>query len=157
SVSDGVYKFRIIGSTDMRAIDDLTGNVLNPGALALDRTIDDIPVVRNGSLDPAADFEHNTFAFPNPASGPIINFSTYLPFQGRLRMKVHNIAGELVLERDFGEHAASFTGSPVTFAWPKTNASGRGVARGLYYVMFRAEETLGGKQILQTVKKVLIP
>jgi hypothetical protein len=37
------------------------------------------------------------------------------------------------------------------------NQSGRAIARGLYYAVIRVEETEGGTNVLQTVKKVLIP
>ncbi|MEK7384531.1 MAG: hypothetical protein AAB262_14770, partial [Elusimicrobiota bacterium] len=69
---DGNYKFKIVGSTDPAAIDDITGNVTNPSALSLDRLVDEIPVATNGSADPTADFEQNTFAYPNPAAGPTV-------------------------------------------------------------------------------------
>lgn len=156
-VPDGTYKFKIVGSTDMRAIDDITGNVVNPAALSLDRPIDEIPVVRNASLDPIGDFERNTFAYPNPASGPTTTFQVFVPFQGKVKMKVVNVAGEVVLDKDFGEKPASFQTDPLTFVWNKTNQAGRSVARGLYYVIVRVEESLGGRNILQTVKKVVIP
>jgi hypothetical protein len=45
----------------------------------------------------------------------------------------------------------------VRFVWNKVNQSGRTVARGLYYVVLRVEETEGGGTVLQTVKKVLVP
>ncbi|MBI4377200.1 MAG: hypothetical protein HY549_12220 [Elusimicrobia bacterium] len=156
-VQDGSYKFKIVGSTDINAIDSLTGNVLNPSALSLDRPLDEIPVVRNASLDPAGDFERNTFAYPNPVTGPTATFSIFTPFQARVILRIYNIAGDLVIQKDFGEQAPSFSASPVTFVWNKTNQSGRGVARGIYYAVVRVEETFGGKNILQTVKKVLIP
>ncbi|MBI5631035.1 MAG: hypothetical protein HY921_09140 [Elusimicrobia bacterium] len=156
-VPDGNYKFKIVGSTDIRAIDDITGNVVNPGALSLDRPLDEIPVVRNGSLDPLGDFERNTFVYPNPASGATATFSIYLPFQGKTTLKIYTIAGDLVFERDFGERAPSFTSDPLSFAWNKTNPSGRAVARGIYYAVVRVEETVGGKNTVQTVKRLLIP
>jgi flagellar hook assembly protein FlgD len=155
-VSDGPYKFKIVGSTDIRAIDDITGNVLNPSALSLDRIIDEIPVVRNASIDPAGDFQKNTFVYPNPMRGPTATFQIYVPFQAKVKMRVYTIAGEMILDKDFGEQAPSFSAVPVTFVWDKTNQSGRKVARGLYYVVVRVDETLGGKNVLQTVKKILI-
>jgi flagellar hook assembly protein FlgD len=157
-VPDGNYKFKIVGSTDIRAIDDLTGNVLNAGALSLDRPIDDIPVVRGASADPANDFERNTFVYPNPINTPQATFQVFLPFQSKLSMKLYNIAGDLVFSQDFGEQAPSFTSNgSFQFVWNRVNQSGRSVARGIYFAVFRAEETIGGKTVLQTVKKLLIP
>jgi flagellar hook assembly protein FlgD len=157
-VPDGSYKFKIVGSTDVRAIDDITGNVLNPSALSLDRPVDEIPVVRGASADPQADFESNTFVYPNPVNTPTATFQVYVPFQGIVKLRLYNIAGDLVLEKDFGQQAPSFSsGGPLTYVWSRVNQSGRQVARGLYFAVVRCEATLGGKSVLQTTKKVLIP
>jgi len=157
-VPDGSYKFKIVGSTDIKAIDDITGNVINPSALAEDRVLDEIPVVRGASQDPVADFENNSFVYPNPITTPQGNFQIYVPFQGKVTMRLYNIAGQLVFDKDFGEQAPSFSSSgAIQFTWNRVNASGRQVARGVYYAVIRAEETLGGKQVLQTTKKFLIP
>ncbi|MEK7389858.1 MAG: hypothetical protein AAB036_09170 [Elusimicrobiota bacterium] len=155
-IKDGSYKFKIVGSTDMSAIDDITGNVLNPSALSLDRLIDEIPVVRNASLTPSEDFANNTFNFPNPVTGASTTFSIYSPFRAKVRMKLHTMSGDTVLEKDFGEVPPSFQSGPVNFVWSKINQSGNKVARGLYFAVIRVEETEGGKNVLQTVKKVLI-
>jgi hypothetical protein len=73
-------------------------------------------------------------------------------------LRLYTIAGELVLDRDLGERAPSFTASgSLSYTWNRSNQAGRAVARGLYYAVVRAEETLGGKNVIQTVKKVLIP
>ena len=157
-VPDGNYKFKIVGSTDTRAIDDLTGNVLNPSALSLDRPLDEIPVVRNGSADPAGDFERNTFLFPNPVTAAQATFQIYVPFQGKVSLRLYNIAGDLVFDKNFGEQSPSFASNgSLMFVWPRANQSGRRVARGIYYAVIRAEELTGNRTVLQTVKKVLIP
>jgi len=157
-VPDGNYKFKIVGSTDPTAIDSITGNVLNPVALAEDRLIDDVPVATNGfSVDPVADFENNTFAYPNPVSGPSATFSIYTPFRAKVLLKLYTVSGQLILSQDFGESPASFQNGPVTYVWNKVNQSGRAIARGLYYAVIRVEETEGGANVLQTVKKVLVP
>lgn len=155
-LKDGSYKFKIVGSTDMAAIDDATGNVLNPGALSLDRLIDEIPLVRNASLSPNEDFINNTFNYPNPVSGDSTTFQIYAPFRGVVKMKLHTMSGELVLDKNFGEVPPAFQAGPVTYVWTKINQSGNKVARGLYFAIIRVEETEGGSNILQTVKKVLI-
>ena len=56
-------------------------------------------------------------------------------------------------EKNFGEQALD---SYIEYDWNKTNLSGRAVARGMYWAVFRVEETLGGRNILQVVKKILI-
>ncbi len=155
-LKDGSYKFKIVGSTDMAAIDDATGNVLNPGALSLDRLIDEIPLVRNASLSPNEDFINNTFNYPNPVTGESTTFQIYSPFRGVVKLKLHTMSGELVLDKNFGEVPPAFQAGPVTYVWSKINQSGNKVARGLYFAIIRVEETEGGSNILQTVKKVLI-
>ncbi|HAZ08463.1 MAG TPA: hypothetical protein DCZ01_08085 [Elusimicrobia bacterium] len=156
-VPDGNYKFKIVGSTDLAAIDDITGDVNNPGALSLDRLVDEIPVAVNASADPKADFEQNTFAYPNPITGPSATFQIHAPFRAKVQLKLHNIAGELVLDKNFGEVAAAYQAGPLTYVWNKINQGGHEVARGLYYAVIRVEEAEGGRSVLQTVKKVLVP
>jgi hypothetical protein len=157
-VPDGTYKFKIVGSTDGAAIDSITGNVLIPTELADDRLTDDLPSSTNGSSsNPTQDFELNSFIYPNPVTGPSGTFSIYLPFQGRVLLKIYTVAGQMVLSQDLGEQAASYQNGPVPFIWNKVNQSGRPIARGLYYAVIRIEETLGGGSVMQTVKKVLVP
>jgi flagellar hook assembly protein FlgD len=155
---EGNYKFKIIGSTDITAIDTITGNVINASALSLDRPIDEIPVIRAGSADPQNDFENNTFAYPNPGNGPTITFSIWTPFQAKVRMNIYTIAGEMILDKDFGEWPAeSYVNGQAGFVWNKTNQSGRKVGRGMYLCVIRVEESIGGRNILQSVKRILIP
>lgn len=154
---EGSYKFKIIASTDVSAIDSLTGNPKNGAALSLDRPVDDIPVIRGFSADPLSDFENNTFAYPNPSNGPTMNFAIWSPFQSKANMRIYTMNGELVYERDFGEiPAETYFGGQNGFVWTKVNQAGRKVARGVYLVVIRLQETLGGKNVLQTVKKVII-
>ncbi len=154
---DGSYKFKIVGSTDLAAIDDISGDVINPSALSLDRLIDEISVVRNASISPAEDFANNTFNYPNPVTGPSTTFEIYSPFRAHVKMKLHSMSGDLILDKDFGEVAPSYQSGPISFVWSKVNQSGNKVARGLYFAVIRIEESEGGKNVLQTVKKVLIP
>jgi flagellar hook assembly protein FlgD len=168
-VPDGIYKFKIVGSTDPKAIDDVTGDILIPSELAEDRLIDDIPVAVNASLNPTADFEGNTFSYPNPLGEGDSQacFHVYNPFdQAHILLKLYNMAGDLVVTHDFGNVTGSFNSpsiegaspcsDPGEWLWHKTNDSGRTVARGLYYAVIRVEETEGGANVLQTVKKVLV-
>ncbi len=156
-VKDGSYKFKIVGSTDMAAIDDNTGNVLNPAALSLDRLIDELPVVRNASLNPQDDFITNTFNYPNPVTGESTTFQIYSPFRAKVKLRLHTMSGDVVLDRNFGEVPPAYQAGPISYVWRKLNDSGNKVARGMYFAVIRVEETEGGKNILQTVKKVLIP
>jgi flagellar hook assembly protein FlgD len=157
-VPDGTYKFKIIGSTDGAAIDSVTGDVLIPSELADDRLTDDLPSSTNGaSSDPVADFEANSFVYPNPITGPSGTFSIYSPFHARVLLKLYTVAGQLILTHDFGDQAPSFQNGPITWVWSKANQSGRTIARGIYYAVIRIEETEGGGNVLQTVKKVLVP
>ncbi len=158
---DGPYKFKIVASTDVAAIDSITGDVLNPGALSLDRPIGEISLVRGLSADPKADFENNSFAYPNPVTGPSATFSIFSPFEGNVKLRVYTMSGEMILDKDLGRVAAGECAVDPTcvsgYVWNKTNQAGRKVARGLYMAVIRVEETLGGKNVLQTVKKILIP
>jgi flagellar hook assembly protein FlgD len=157
-VPNGTYRFTIVGSTDITAIDTITGKVNNENELSVDQYIDDLPVVRNASLDPQGDFDHNTFAYPNPASGPVVNFSVWVPFQGDVFLRIYTIAGEMVFEHDFGQVPPAYNSTtPLIYVWNKANEAGRPVAKGIYYAVFQAQETYGNKNFVQVVKKVLIP
>jgi len=161
---DGIYRFSIVGSTDMSAIDTLTGSVVTTTALAYDHPIDDITVSRNGASNPKASFELNSYVYPNPISGNSANFVIYTPFQAKAKLRIYTMNGDLVLSQDFDDTPAgcyvvdgcSPTTNPQGFLWNRSNSSGRRVARGVYYAVIRLEETLGGKNVLQTVKKLLV-
>ncbi len=158
-VPDGNYEFTVAASTDMSAIDDITGDVLVPSALASDyQSFGEIPVTRGASADPQGDFEANTFVYPNPvpSSYPTATFQIYFPVQAVAHLRIYNIAGELVFTHDFPDTAPSYNGGPVTYVWNKDNQAGRTVARGIYYAVIREEETLGGGNVYQTVKKILL-
>jgi hypothetical protein len=127
------------------------------GALSLDRLIDEIPVVRNASETPNEDFINNTFNYPNPVTGPSTTFQIHPPFRAKVKLRLHTMTGEIVLDRDFGEVPPAYQAGPVVYVWQKVNSSGNPVARGLYFAVIRLEETEGGRNVLQTVKKVLIP
>jgi flagellar hook assembly protein FlgD len=159
-VPDGTYRFKIVGSTDAAAIDSLTGNVLVPSELADDRLTDDIPVATNGNealANPQEYLEANSFVYPNPVTGPTGTFSISTPYHARVTLRLYTVAGQLVLSQDFGDQAPSYQNGPVTYVWNKVNQSGRTLGRGLYYALIRIEETEGGTNVLQAVKKVLIP
>lgn len=153
---DGDYIFRIVGSTDANAIDTITGNVSPGASLAEDLVVAQVPVVRGESLDPARDFEENTFVYPNPVSGAQATFHVFVPFQSDVSIKLFNIAGELVYERGFPDRPRSSDNGPITFVWNKVNSSNRRLAPGVYFLMVREVETKGGGNVLQTVKKVLL-
>jgi flagellar hook assembly protein FlgD len=161
-VPDGIYKFRIVASTDVNAIDSVTGDVRAGASLSLDNPIDDIPVVRtNSATDPIKEFEENSFFYPNPVHGDKATVKIFVPVQAKVTLKIFNIAGQLVFEQDFGEWPTNSCVQDLQcisgISWNKTNNSGKKVARGLYYAVIREEETIGGRNVLQTTKKILIP
>lgn len=155
---DGNYVFRIVASTDITAIDSITGNLVPGAALAQDLITAEVPVIRTLSTNPEADFNANTFIYPNPVSGSQATFNIFLPFQSNVQVKIFNIAGELVWERQFSNQAPTIANpsGPLMFTWPRTNNAGRQVASGVYFVLIREEETLGGANVLQAIKKVLV-
>ncbi|MBI4424715.1 MAG: hypothetical protein HY554_13360 [Elusimicrobia bacterium] len=155
-VPDGNYLFKIMASTDIAAIDSITGNVAPGASLAEDIPISEIPVVRGGSVNPLSDFEDNTFVYPNPVTTPSATFNIYVPIQSRVSLKIFNIAGELVYERQFGEQASDTYVQGGAVRWNKVNSAGRPVARGVYFAIIREEETLGARNVFQTIKKILI-
>lgn len=153
-VTDGNYLFKIVASTDLNAIDSITGDVRPGAALAEDLVIAEVPVVRGGSLDPINDFVNNTFVFPNPLRGGSGTWRIYVPLQSNVAMKIYNLAGDLVFDRHFGERPQD---SYVIFPWDKTNQSGRSLAHGVYFAVIREEPTRGERTLFQTVKKFVIP
>ncbi|MBI5239681.1 MAG: hypothetical protein HY926_04355 [Elusimicrobia bacterium] len=160
---DGNYKFTIVASTDMNAIDSKTGNVVNAQALAEDRPLDDVAVVRNLSEDPQGEFERFSYVYPNPVDGDEAFIVIFTPFQARAKLKLYTLSGEQVLDQDFGEQAAndyvdggSTNAGVKCFRWTRTNAAGRRVARGVYYALIRLESTDGSRNVLQKVKKFLV-
>jgi len=110
--------------------------------------------VRGGAGNPQADFVNNTFVYPNPVRSGNATFRIYVPLQATVTMKLYNLAGDLVLSKDFGQQAAD---SFVNFVWDKTNGSGRPVAHGVYFFVVRQEVDRGEKELFQVVKKLLIP
>ena len=138
--------------------------MLAPSALAEDRLVDDVPVTVNGSASPLEDFEGWTFVYPNPVTGPTGTFCIWSPFRAKVFLKLYNVAGELILSHDFGDQPATFQNlsnvacnGGLPYVWGKVNQKGRAIARGLYYAVVRIEETEGGANVLQTVKKVVVP
>ncbi|MBI4387122.1 MAG: hypothetical protein HY551_07050, partial [Elusimicrobia bacterium] len=133
--------------------------IVSGAALAQDLIIDDIPVVRGQSGNPQEQFESSTFIYPNPVSGSQATFNIFVPFQSNIVLKIFNVAGELAYEKNFANQPPSInngTTGPISFVWPLTNAAGRRVAPGVYFVVIREEENLGGGNVLQTVKKILV-
>ncbi|MFH2204267.1 MAG: hypothetical protein ABIJ96_14200 [Elusimicrobiota bacterium] len=153
-VTDGNYLFKIVASTDINSINSVTGDVVPGAALAEDLVIAEIPVVRGGSAAPAEDFINNTFVYPNPLRSSTAKFRIYVPLQSIVSMKIYNIVGELVMNKDFGERAAD---SYVEFTWDKSNDAGRPLAHGMYFYIVQQKSNKGDSQLFQTVKKFIIP
>jgi flagellar hook assembly protein FlgD len=168
-VPEGDYKFRLVASTDTNAIDTQTGNVLLPSELADDRLIDDIPVTLGPSANPSGDLNSNSYVYPNPvpASAASATFQVWNPFpHAHITLKLYTMSGHLVFGQDFGtglppSYQSGLPGSMnangvYTYVWNKSNASGRGVARGIYYAVIRVEQEQEGTTVLQVVKKALL-
>ena len=153
-VPDGNYIFKIVASTDINSIDSVYGNVGAGAPLAEDLVIAEMPVVRAGSMDPLGDFTGNTILYPNPVHTASANIQIYVPIQSKVSMKAYTLSGEMVLSQDFGLRAAD---TYVEYVWNKTNQSGRRLAHGVYFFLFREEPVRGEKTPLQKVMKVLIP
>ncbi|MFA6030658.1 MAG: hypothetical protein WC969_12445 [Elusimicrobiota bacterium] len=153
-VPDGNYLFKIVASTDLAAIDGISGNVRVGASLAEDLIIAEVPVVRSGSADPAGDFENNSIVYPNPVRGSAANLHIYVPVEAKVSIRIYNLAGEYVFNREFGAQASD---TYVDFAWTKTNNAGRTVAPGVYFLLIREDPTRGERTPLQSVRKVLIP
>jgi flagellar hook assembly protein FlgD len=153
-VTDGNYLFKIFGSTDITAIDSITGNVRPGTNLADGGQVSEIPVTRNGSKNPKNDFNNNTIIYPNPLpEGVPGNIKVRVPLAATVDVKIYTIAGDLVYDKFYTEQQPD---SYVTFAWPRTNAAGRNVAPGVYLFVIREESTRGDKNVFQLVKKVMV-
>ncbi len=153
-VPDGNYIFKIIGSTDANAIDTNTGALATGASIAEDLVIAEIPVVRSGSGNPKEEFFANTIVYPNPLRDATATFKIYVPVQSKVSLKLYNIAGEQVLDQDFGVQAAD---TYKIFEWHKVNQANKPVAHGVYFALIREEGTRGEQTLFQTVKKLLIP
>ena len=119
---------------------------------ALERT--DLITVTSGvdpNSDPSGIFKENAFPYPNPVRQAPCHIQALLPrAANRLSIRIYTLDGSLVREEIYGSTAA---GTVITFDWDLKNDGGSKVARGLYFVIFRAEDPLG---VLQTTKKLLV-
>lgn len=156
-VPDGNYVFKIYGSTDMSAIDSVTGNVEDEYLLADDVVVANIPVTKGGTEDLCVDFSGNTFFAPNPYEGLSGYFQIYAPITGDISLKIYNLAGEMVYENAFEDVAGDTYVLNKKFHWAKTNSAGKKVARGVYFAVLRFEASEGTRDMCQVVKKILIP
>lgn len=155
-VPDGDYIFRLVGSTATAEISGLTANVLPGAALADDLITADVSVSRGSSTDPEGDFENNTFVYPNPVSGSQATFNIWVPFQSDVSVKLYTLAGMLVYQNFFANQPDSYDNGPLSFSWNRVNSSNRRLAAGVYFLLVREQDSKGGTNILQTVKKILL-
>ena len=169
-VPDGDYPFTIQASTDMAAIDNLTGDIIFPNELAMNLVpLAFISVTRGASKNMQHDFESYSFVYPDPIPpDSIANFQIYSPLYATVDIRIYDMAGDLILDKNLGQQSPSYMaqGGPTTngrieFAWDKTNQAGRHVAPGIYYAVIRLEEsgieqTPGHVNVLQSVKKFIV-
>lgn len=162
-VSDGNYTFKLVGTTVSAAVDSITGNIAAGTNIASDIIISEIPVTRSGSADPAGDFEANTIAYPNPSRAATVTFKVRMPIRAGITLKLYTLNGDLLREVGAAQFA-SVSGAPAcgagdsycVYVWNRDNSSGKRVAPGVYFAVIREESTTGERQVLQTVKKVLL-
>ena len=165
-VPDGNYAFRIYGSTVTDAVSTLDGTLVLGTMRADDIIVADIPVTKGGTLDLCADFAHDTFFAPNPYVGNGGWFRIPVLINGRVSLKMYNLAGDLVYKKDFGVKGAGadIDGKDkcsVTHTneacWPRVNSYGNTVAQGVYFAVIRFEASEGTRDVCQVVKKILVP
>lgn len=170
-VPDGNYVFKIYASTVTEAISTIDGAYsasLCPGGscLADDIITANIPVTKGGTADLCGEFAHDTFFAPNPYTGTSGWFRIPLPMNGRVMLKMYNLAGDLIYKKDFGNRGGGDnidgSGKCVTTqtheaCWPKVNKYGKTVAPGVYFAVIRFEASEGTRDVCQTVKKILVP
>ena len=170
-VPDGNYVFKVYGSTMTEAISTIDGNystTLCPGGscLADDIVTANIPVTKGGTYDLCGEFAHDAFFAPNPYTGTSGWFRIPVPMNGRVMLKMYNLAGDLVYKKDYGNRGGgdNVDGSGKCVAththeacWPKVNGSGNTVAPGVYFAVIRFEASEGTRDVCQTVKKILVP
>ncbi len=170
-VPDGNYVFKVYGSTMTEAISTIDGNystTLCPGGscLADDIVTANIPVTKGGTNDLCGEFAHDAFFAPNPYLGTSGWFRIPVPMNGRVMVKMYNLAGDLVYKKDYGNRGGgdNIDGSGKCVAththeacWPKVNSSANVVAPGVYFAVIRFEASEGTRDVCQTVKKILVP
>jgi hypothetical protein len=166
-VPDGNYVFKVFGSTMTDSISTLDGSYTSGTTLADDTITSDLPVTK-GAAGTCKDFEKDTFFAPNPYVGTSGWFNIPVYINGRVTLRLYNLAGDLVYKKDFGSKGGNSViggnnGSmcAVTHTneacWPKVNSYGKTVAPGVYFAVIRFEASDGTRDICQTVKKILVP
>jgi len=153
-VPDGNYVFKVYGSTISEAISSIDGSYAVGTLLADDIITANLPVTKSGIWDLCGDFSHDTFFAPNPYTGTSGWFRIPVLINGATKLKLYNLAGDLIYKHDFGAMGA---GDDIKYYWPRVNSFGRTVASGVYLAVIRFEATDGSMKICQIVKKILIP
>ncbi|MFA6582751.1 MAG: FlgD immunoglobulin-like domain containing protein [Elusimicrobiaceae bacterium] len=162
-VPDGLYVFRLVNSTDTALIDSVTGNVTgkNKAYISDPRayvTANTIAVSKGEDADPCGSFAATTSFYPNPIRQSSGTFRiTRVPVPGYYTLNLYNLAGDLVYQYDWGYQTPSSSYPNLEHIWRRVNASGRAVARGVYFAVLELKSTQGNRQVCQTVKKILIP
>ncbi|HAF94435.1 MAG: hypothetical protein A2021_07610 [Elusimicrobia bacterium GWF2_52_66] len=159
---DGNYVFKLYASTNSDAISTLDGDLsatLCPGnsCLADDVVTANIPLTSGGTADLCGDFSGGSFFAPNPYEGKAGWFHIPVIINGRITLKIYNLAGDLVYKHDFGEKGAGDDPKGIVYLWPKVNSYGKTVAGGVYFAVIRFEASSGTRDVCQVVKKILIP
>jgi hypothetical protein len=108
--------------------------------------------------DPKKVFEDNSYMYPNPMRGGHGRFfyEAARP-NATITLKIYTLSGDLVLSQALISGAAPGTTGrwPASGDWDVTNQSGKKLGRGLYYCVFREEDSQGTLQV--TKKMAVIP
>jgi len=136
----GVYTLK------MDAVDPAHGGT----AIQRTRTLT-ITSLAGATIDVQTQFENNIFVYPNPIRDNQGIFQYQAIRDGAtITLKIYTISGDLVLSKNFGTVPV---GTVQQFVWDATNDAGNRVGRGLYFYVFREEDSQG---TLQTVKKLAV-
>ncbi len=186
NIKSGLYVFKIIASTDSTLIDDLTGECVD-GTNACDvlrysgdsTSLYYIPVTQGYVEDLCNYFKNNSYFAPNPMTSDLGFFKVALPANGHYEVRVYNLAGEKVYsynskdyypgsigprDRAKGDCISGKTSTQDTnickedsrLLFSKNN-SGKRLAGGIYYAVFKLLAADGSRERCQFRKKILIP
>ena len=100
--------------------------------------------------------ENGVYVYPNPAKTGEINFRFYCDYSNpECKIKVYNIAGELVSVID--DNKIDKSAKPIYYfkKWNCTNNSGRKLASGIYIYVLEARDRNSGEKS-KVVKKFAI-
>jgi hypothetical protein len=134
-------------------------NDANTGSAATEQSVAlAVTSLATSGVDPKKVFEDNSYVYPNPVRGGTGRFfyEAARP-NATLTLKIYTLSGDLVLSQTLVSGAAAGTTGrwPAGGDWDVTNQSGKKLGRGLYYCVFREDDSQGTLQV--TKKMAVIP